>query len=465
MSFRQKLLHLALDAPIAEILGSCFRRSDWDCEEVYSAHGCIERLQERPYDLLLLGHKLPGAAVEHVVEEALRALPALRVAIIGGKADIDEAMRLARCGAFAYVAAESRRVEDLIQLEERVRSLSRPAALREFERLSGGPDALAQVVGASKPMRDITELVRLVAPRLSTVLIQGPTGTGKELIARALHAASARSRQPLVMVNCGAIPENLIEAEFFGHVKGAFTGATGPRTGHFEQAHHGTIFLDEVSEMPFEMQSKLLRVLQEREFQRVGSSETVKVDVRVVAATNRELRECVERGAFREDLYYRLNVVPIVLPRLAERIEDIPLLVEHLLRKTCDREKLPLKHASSEALVRLMEQAWPGNVRQLENAVEKAVALSGSRSILYPSDFPLNAAALGNPSPVSGRVKLPAEGLDFDSVVSSFERSLLEQALDRCKGNKKRAAELLRIKRTTFTAKLRSLEQAAAGGA
>jgi DNA-binding NtrC family response regulator len=284
------------------------------------------------------------------------------------------------------------------------------------------------------------------------------------LIARAIHAASARWRQPLVMVNCGAIPENLIEAEFFGHVKGAFTGATGPRTGHFEQAHQGTIFLDEVSEMPFEMQSKLLRILQEREFQRVGSSETVKVDVRVVAATNRELRECVERGTFREDLYYRLNVVPIVLPRLSERIEDIPLLVGHLLRQTCDREKLPLKHASSEALLRLMEQSWPGNVRQLENAVEKAVALCGSRSILYPSDFPLNAAAFGPASPLAAQVKLPAEGLDFDSVVTSFERSLLEQALDRCKGNKKRAAELLRIKRTTFAAKLRSLEQSAVGG-
>jgi DNA-binding NtrC family response regulator len=464
MSFRQRLLHLALEAPIGEILGNCFRRSDWECEEVYSAYGCIERLREQPYDLLLLGRDLPGATVEQVVEEALRALPALRVAVIAGEPDIEEAMRLARCGAFAYVAAESRRIEDLIHLEQRVRSLSQSSAARPFERRGGGRDALAAVVGDSKAIRDISELVRLVAPRLSTVLIQGPTGTGKELIARAIHAASARWRQPLVMVNCGAIPENLIEAEFFGHVKGAFTGATGPRTGHFEQAHQGTIFLDEVSEMPFEMQSKLLRVLQEREFQRVGSSDTVKVDVRVVAATNRELRDCVERGTFREDLYYRLNVVPIVLPRLAERVEDIPLLVEHLLRKTCDREELPLKHASSEALLRLMEQNWPGNVRQLENAVEKAVALSGSRSILYPSDFPLNTAAFGAAAPLAAQVKLPAEGIDFDSVVSSFERSLLEQALDRCKGNKKRAAELLRIKRTTFTAKLRSIEQSAVPG-
>ena len=295
------------------------------------------------------------------------------------------------------------------------------------------------------------------------MLITGRTGTGKELVARAIHTASPRGPHPLVVVNCGAIPEHLIEAELFGHVKGAFTGAIGHRVGRFEQAHRGVIFLDEIGEMPLEMQSKQLRVLQEREFQRVGSSETIKVDVRVIAATNCDLKELVQRGKFREDLYYRLNVVPLALPSLAERIDDLPSLVQHLLVKICRQEGLPLMRATPETVIRLMEYSWPGNVRQLENAIEKAVALSADREILYPSDFPLPPLTPGTAPSVAPDVRLPNEGLDFDSVVGRFERSLLEQALERTGGNKKRAAELLRINRTTFAAKLRASSQAQSG--
>ena len=317
--------------------------------------------------------------------------------------------------------------------------------------------------GQSKAIRGVNRLIKLIAPRQSTVLITGRTGTGKELVARAIHAASPRAAHPLVVVNCGAIPEQLIEAELFGHVKGAFTGAIGHRVGRFEQAHRGVIFLDEIGEMPLEMQSKQLRVLQEREFQRVGSSETIKVDVRVVAATNCDLQELLQQGKFREDLYYRLNVVPMSLPSLAERIEDLPSLVQHLLTKICRQEGLSLMRMAPETVVRLMEYHWPGNVRQLENAIEKAVALSGDREILYPSDFPLPPLTAGTAPSVAPDVRLPAEGLDLDSVVGGFERSLLEQALERTGGNKKRAAELLRIKRTTFAAKLRASSQARSG--
>ncbi len=310
-------------------------------------------------------------------------------------------------------------------------------------------------------MRGVKRLIQIVAPRKSTILICGPTGTGKELVAKAIHNASPRAGHPLVTVNCGAIPENLMEAELFGHIKGAFSGAIANRTGRFEQAHKGTIFLDEVGEMPHDMQAKLLRVVQEREFQRVGSSETTAVDVRVVAATNRDLHEMVELGQFREDLYYRLNVIPISLPTLGRRLEDVPALVEHLLSRVCARERLPRKRLSTEGLERLSDYHWPGNVRQLENAVEKAVALSEERPMLYPSDFPLPTLSVPRGLGAAPEIQLPQTGLDFDAVVTELERSLLKQALDRSAGNKKQAADLLGIKRTTFAAKWRVLEKAA----
>jgi len=246
----------------------------------------------------------------------------------------------------------------------------------------------------------------------------------------------------------------------FGHVRGAFTGAINQRVGRFEQAHGSTLFLDEVGDMPLEIQAKLLRVLQEREFQRLGSSETIRVDVRVVAATNANLRERVRQGRFREDLYYRLNVVSIDMPPLRARPGDVAALTHHFLDKICRLEDLPPKQVSREALGRLSAYSWPGNVRQLENAVERAIVLSGERATLYPSDFPLED---GGPRPIAGRsetnlVQVPDGGLDFEQTVGEIARSILAQALRKTNGNKKMAADLLRLKRTTLAAKLRSLE-------
>jgi DNA-binding NtrC family response regulator len=315
------------------------------------------------------------------------------------------------------------------------------------------------LVGASPVFEQVIELVRLVGPRRATVLITGETGTGKEMVAKALHLASPRAHQPWVAVNCSALPENLLEAELFGHVRGAFTGAVQARIGRFEQAHRGTIFLDEVAEMPLDTQVKLLRVLQEREFQRLGSSETVKVDVRVIAACNVDLAERVRQGRFREDLYYRLNVVPIKMPALRQRASDISTLARHFVSKICRQEDIPEKRVSPEALVHLTHYSWPGNVRQLENAIETAVALSGARPVLWPLDFLLAApAAPAEPHPSSFRIHVPETGLDFEELVGSIERDILQQALDRAGGNKKRAAEILRLKRTTLAAKLKTLE-------
>jgi transcriptional regulator with GAF, ATPase, and Fis domain len=277
------------------------------------------------------------------------------------------------------------------------------------------------------------------------------------MAARALHAASPRAALPMVAVNCSAVPESLLEAELFGHVKGAFTGATGPRVGRFEQAHKSTIFLDEISDMPIELQAKLLRVLQEREFQRLGSSETVQVDVRVIAATNVNLLDRVRQGKFREDLYYRLNVVPLEMPPLRKRPGDIPLLAEHFISKFCSAEGIPLKKVTPKTLERLFTMSWPGNVRQLENAIEKAIALSGYRDTLYPADFGLVESArlvlsepVAPPALFTGRV-------DFATAVSEFEKAILQNALAKTGGNKTAAAELLGLKRTTLIMKLRGL--------
>jgi transcriptional regulator with GAF, ATPase, and Fis domain len=323
--------------------------------------------------------------------------------------------------------------------------------LEDWERL---------LIGQTPEMRQVSHLIRLVGCRRSTVLISGETGTGKEVVARALHLAGPRRRGALVAVNCSAIPENLLEAELFGHVRGAFTGAVQSRTGRFELAHHGTLFLDEVGDLPMDLQAKLLRVLQEREFQRLGSSETVRVDVRVIAATNCDLVRRVEDGEFREDLFYRLNVVPISIPPLRERRADIPLLAVHFLEKICRFEDLTLKELSPEAEERLLTYSWPGNVRQLENAVESAIALSGERRTLVPSDFRLAAPTPSlKDSQTAPAFAVPDGGLDYEQTLALIERSILSQALRRTRGNKKAAAELLRLKRTTFSAKMRTLER------
>jgi DNA-binding NtrC family response regulator len=320
------------------------------------------------------------------------------------------------------------------------------------------------LIGESPAIQQLCDIIQLVASKRVTVLISGETGTGKEVVARAIHAASPRAVLPIVAVNCTALPSNLVESELFGHAKGAFTGAHTARTGRFEQANRSTIFLDEVGDLPLEAQAKLLRVLQEQEFERVGSSETVRVDVRVVAASNVELDQAVRDRRFREDLFYRLNVVPIHLVPLRERPEDIPLLLEYFIEKTRVSEHAGPKQISDEAVDFLIRQDWPGNVRQLEHAVQMAFALSGDRYTLQVQDFCMRnrdskPSLLAASNPDKPLVTVGADGVDFDAVVSNFERSLLTQALAVAGGNKARAADLLRIKRTTLLAKMKVFDE------
>jgi transcriptional regulator with PAS, ATPase and Fis domain len=313
------------------------------------------------------------------------------------------------------------------------------------------------IVGNSKPMHEVFHMVETISGTNSTVLITGETGTGKELIAKAIHFNSQRREQKIVSINCGAIPETLLESELFGHVKGAFTGAHQTRIGRFEQAHKGTIFLDEIGNMSQTLQVKLLRVLQEREFERVGGTETVKVDVRIIAATSAELKDMVDRNEFRSDLYYRLNVIPIHLPSLKDRREDIPLLAKHFIKKYCQSSNLELKTVAQEGMKMLMNYSWPGNIRQLENAIERAVALVGSRNIILPSDLPREVQKTNNNLFIS-EIYIPDEGVNFNTEVSFLERELILQSLKKSGGNKKQAAKLLNLKRTTLIEKLKRLD-------
>ncbi len=317
----------------------------------------------------------------------------------------------------------------------------------------------SRLIGSHGCMQALAANVALVANRKCNVLIEGETGTGKEVVAQEIHRSGNRSRGPWVAVNCGAIPETLLEAELFGHVKGAFTGAVQTRIGKFEAADHGTIFLDEIGDMPLAIQAKLLRVLQEREVERLGGNEKIRLDVRVIAATNVNLREKVRAGLFRQDLYYRLNVFQITLPSLRERMDDAPSLARHFVAKICAAENLRPKNLDNSALQLLTQHDWPGNVRELENVIEMAVILSGPRSSIFASDIRINpdtSRSSGSEQP--GRISIPAGGLDYQQALEKFELDLLTQALARTRGNKTAAAELLSLKRTTLSARMRVLE-------
>ncbi len=414
-----------------------------------SAAEAIEKLRTSTVDAIVIEDPCLGNTHDHtaedLLEELVQASRGTPVIICDEAASIADAVRYIRIGAHNVITAGS----DATAIIE---------AAAEFHRSQRAADSGSEpwrkhIVGSSKAIMRTIEVIRLVGSRRSTILITGETGTGKEMVARAIHLASPRAQQPIVAVNCNALPENLLEAELFGHVKGAFTGAIQHRVGRFEQAHRGTLFLDEVGDLPLDIQTKLLRVLQEREFQRVGSSETIRVDVRLIAATNVDLVQKIREGKFREDLYYRLNVVPIAAPPLRDRLEDIPILAHHFVEKICRQEDIPVRRLSPETIERLKNCPWPGNVRQLENVVEMAVALSGTREILYPSDFPLPTHHIAPVASITTN--------DFEQTVGRIERQLLEDALKKAHGNKTVAAEMLGLKRTTLAAKLKSLEAVA----
>ncbi|HWE53168.1 MAG TPA: sigma-54 dependent transcriptional regulator [Bryobacteraceae bacterium] len=421
-----------------------------------SVDEAIGLLSAEHFDCVLLVDSGATGQTSDLIETIQSLNTKVPVIVASARLSAAEAVRLSRTGAWNCFGPG----DTLDNFRDSLDYAAEETRRRRRNENTGGQAEAWRVflIGDSLAMETVAETIRLVGPRRCTVLISGETGTGKEMAARAIHMASPRAAQNMVSVNCSALPENLLEAELFGHTRGAFTGAAGHRVGRFEQAHKGTIFLDEIGDLPLELQAKLLRVLQERELQRLGSSETIKVDVRVIAATNVDIAEKIRLGKFREDLYYRLNVVPLKMPPLRNRVTDVPSLVAHFVKKICQSEDIPVKRIAPESLQHLAASPWPGNVRQLENAIEMAVAISGERDVLFPKDFGFNGTKIANiPVPALPLEMPEAEG--FDNAVSRFELGILENALRASGGNKTVAAERLGMKRTTLIMKIRNLQQ------
>jgi DNA-binding NtrC family response regulator len=426
-------------------------------EQAASGEQALQRLADFAFDILITDLRLPGIDGGKVIDAALERYPEIIAIVITGYGTVKDAVEAIKQGAADFITKPFQ-FDALLHvlrsaLEQR-RLKSENAYLRsqleDRYRIDG-------LVGHSRVMRDLFQLLETVAATSSTVLITGETGTGKELAARAIHHSSPRRANRFVAINCSAIPETLLEAELFGHVRGAFTGAVGTRQGRLEQAHKGTLFLDEIGTMSPALQAKLLRVLQEREFERVGDSHTIKIDVRVIAATHSDLTKMVADGSFREDLFYRLNVIPVQLPPLRDRREDIPLLVQHFLQKLAGEAGRGAVTISQDALRRLMAYQWPGNIRQLENACERALAFSQGRSQIDVPD--LTPDIQNQAAPVdSSDVWFPDDGLDFERYIEAVELSLIRRSLERTQGNKRQAAKLLHLKRTTLIEKLKRLQ-------
>ncbi|MBI4169532.1 MAG: sigma-54-dependent Fis family transcriptional regulator [Acidobacteria bacterium] len=452
---KEKILIVDDDEGVRGILSRALGASGYQVSSVDSGEKAIASVRETPHDLVILDMVLPRVDGLAVLKDLHALRPETPVLMITGHASVETAIKAIKMGASDYLVKPFRMEEvDLVvgKALERTRLRRENVYLRRQLESTYG---VQNIIGQSPEMRRIFSLIEQVASSRSTVLITGPSGTGKEMVARALHFNGERRSRPFVSVNCGGIPDTLLEDELFGHVKGAFTDAVGDRAGRFEAADGGTLFLDELGNMSQSMQIKLLRVIQEREFFPLGGTKPVSVDVRVIGASNVDLRKMMEEGQFREDLYYRLNVIHIKLPPLRDRREDLPLLIQHFLAKYCGEMNVPLKRLRPEALRALVDYAWPGNVRQLENVIERAVALSFGKEELGREDLPreiLDAGAVEVPV-----LQIGGDGFSLDEVLASYEQRMLYRALEHAGWVKTRAAELLKIKRTTLIEKMKRL--------
>lgn len=440
---------------IRELLDIALRKEGHKVETVNSGEAAIRKMEGARYDVIVTDIKMPKIDGIEVLKQAHRLSPESAVVLITAAGDFDSAVQAVRSGAFDYIQKTPNalvdevrvsigRAAEIIELRRQNQALRRDAASR---------NSLDNIIGCSPVINTLKETIRTVASTGSTILIHGESGTGKELVARAVHTCSQRDGQPFVSVNCGAFPETLLETELFGYMKGAFTGANQNKQGLFEVANGGTIFLDEIGEMSLAMQVKLLRALQERTIRPVGGTSEIPVDVRVIAATNRDLHEMVEEKTFREDLYYRITVIPIEAPPLRARQEDIPLLANHFLKRYAPAAGKNILRISDSSMEALLGYDWPGNVRQLENTIERGVAMETGEvlNVSAPgerSKARMAAEALGATPPDS--VGVPVEGIDMEAYVADLERSMLQSALRQSGGVQTRAAELLKLSYRSF---------------
>ena len=450
---QRSVLLIEDDAVLADSLKEFLREEGWEVDYASTAKEARSKLVGNVFDLLVADYLLPDATVLSLFEEVRLRSPLTKVLAITGVQDVQVAARAFKNGAGDFLFKPF----TLDELQQRIEGLMEE---RRLESEPGHPHPSSDMIGRSPAMEKVFQLIDLVADKNVTVLITGESGTGKELVAHAIHSRSLRKDHPFVAINCAAIPESLLEDELFGHVKGAYTDAGKERKGKFEQADQGTLLLDEIGDMPASLQVKLLRVLEDNKFERLGSNQTIQVDARIVVATHCDLREKVGKGEFREDLFCRLNVVSIHLPPLREKKEDLPFLATQFLKEYSETYELREKKLAPGALKRLMRHDWPGNVRELKNVLKLACVLSGDeRTILELDDFAtLDDQLSGDLAPselMQNYLRLPEEGIEIKRFVRGLENGLIREALQRTGGNKRQAARLLGLKRTTLVAKLR----------
>jgi DNA-binding NtrC family response regulator len=429
-------------------------KNDYEVFLARDAEEAFIRIKEHSPDVILLDIILPDLDGLKILERIKQNDPDMIVIMITATKTVKTAVEAMKLGAYDYVTKPF----DIDELRLIVsRSLSSKALEQEVKYLREEMDKsfdFGNIIGKSKAMEEIFGLVKQIADSKSTVLVMGESGTGKELISRAIHYNSNRKNYPFVTINCAAIPETLIESELFGHEKGAFTNAIEKKLGRFEIAHLGTLFLDEIGELSLATQAKILRFLEEKEFNRVGGSKTIKVDVRLITATNRDLNQLLKKGVFREDLYYRINVVPLIIPPLRERKEDIPVLLDHFIKKYNDEGKKRVKGISKEALELMMNYEWPGNVRELENLIERVIALT-SNEYIQPDELPI---ALTNISEINGLKESILSGkVSFLKAEEEFERRIILDALKKANYVQSHAAEILGISRRILKYKMDKL--------
>jgi two-component system response regulator PilR (NtrC family) len=436
----ERILVVDDDQSLREFLAITLGRDGYEIRTAASGPEALKILEETPVDLALVDLRMPGMDGLETLRRLKDVSEAISVVIVTAYSTTETAIQALKEGAYDYLIKPFK-IDELKlvvrkALEERHLRWENVRLRREVELRY----TLGNMIGKNPKMQEIFSTISRVADSRATVLLTGESGTGKTLLAKTIHFNSTRKDGPFVAVNCAAIPQDLMESELFGHVKGSFTGAIANKTGLVEAADGGTLLLDEISEMPTHLQAKLLRVLEDREIRPVGSTKPARVDVRIIAATNRDLHQAMARGTFREDLFYRLNVIAVVLPPLRERREEIPLLVNHFLQKFADANEQPGKVVSPEAMVALEGFAWPGNVRELENVIERAVTLEPGPIIRVES---LPEVVRGGQVAELYRVEFPAEGLDLDGLIERIERELIQKALQRSGGVQSRAAQLL----------------------
>jgi len=454
----ERILVIDDDEIVREVLVEYLENEGYEVIACSNGYRGLELFKSDKFELVILDLIMPGINGIEVLKEIRRFSPRSIVILVTAFGSIENAVEAMRAGAFDYITKPFNLSDVSFAVKRGINVSKLERENIDLKRQLKNRYGFENIIGDSIAMQKVYSLVDKVAPTDSTTLILGESGTGKELIANIIHYNSERSSKPIVTVNCSAIPHELLETELFGHEKGAFTGAVTTKLGKFEIADGGTIFLDEIGDMDHGLQVKLLRVLQERAFERVGGTKTIKVDVRIIAATNKNLEDEVSAGRFREDLYYRLNVIPIQLPPLRERTADIPLLCHYFIDRYCKKRKRPMLKMSGEAISALINYSWPGNVRELENLIERLVVLKEDDTIVM-SDLP--EKIIGGPHNTDFKTAINhevlSENIDFEKRVQDFEKYIISQAIKSSKGVKSKAARLLNLKRTTLIEKMKRL--------